>query len=137
MNGNPNSWADHRRLEDLPLTPSRSDFVSMPGGGLLLRGARDVGRTITQETPGVIAGLGRFLDRFRRKEPEPAPYWIPQPQPAAVAPAPAPVVVPTLPGYSDWGEIERETEREARIVRELGEFSKRVLADERLVGKER
>lgn len=125
------SWADHRRLEEAPLTQSRSDFVPIPGGGLMLQGVKPVAAQ-----PGFFAGLRSLIpERFRRREPEPAPYWIPQP--VATAPVPVQVAVPALPGYSDWGEIERETEREARIVRELGDFSKRVLADERLVGKER
>lgn len=126
------SWADHRRMEDTPLATSRSEFVPIPGGGLLLRG----GKAMVEQAPGFLSGLASLIpERFRRREPEPTPYWIPQP--VAATPAPTPVVVPTLPGYSDWGEIERETEREARIVRELGDFSKRVLADERIVGRER
>ena len=125
------SFAQQRLLNEAPVVQPRSEFVRTPEGGLIL-----TGKPLPAQSPGFFAGLSRFIpERFRRTEPAPAPYWIPQP--VAATPAPAPVVVPTLPGYSDWGEIERETEREARIVRELGDFSKRVLADERLVGKER
>lgn len=115
-----------------PAAP-QSGFTKLPDGSLIMRGTPRV-----MEKPGMLAGLRQLI--ASKLGPAPAPvdkYWIPpEPAPVAAAPVAAPAaqpMTPSLPGYSDWAEIEQETNKEQRIKEQLGGVSRNILGNERLI----
>lgn len=110
-----------------------SGFTRLPDGSLIMRGQRPV-----EAKPGVLAGLRSFIASKLNPSPPVDRYWIPpESAPAPVAAAPAPAVTgpgTPLPAYNDpWGEIEEEAMKEQRIKEQLGDVSRNILGNERLI----
>lgn len=119
------------------------DFVKMPDGSLVLIGKPAPKQSAWERFKSTVRAIP---DRF---SPKPAPWWIEQPRQVEAPPVQARVPVMQMtaqqllappPGatpVNDFEEAEKQANKRAQIVRELGPVPRQILASEFFVGKER
>lgn len=116
---------------DRPPAATQSGFTRLPDGSLIMRGPPKA----AIEQPGLLAGLKQWVASKLNPAPPVDRYWIPPAAAPVVAPAPV-VAGPgmPLPAYNDpWGEIEQVANREKALADQLGDVSKNILGNERLI----
>ena len=114
-----------------------ADFIRLPNGSLILTRDTPPEQSKWQKIKGAMSRLASLA---LPRRPEPAPYWIPQqvvPMPEPVAPSSEPASAPSLPAYNSnpWSEIEDKAKDRERIVKELGDFPKRMMESPLVEGR--
>jgi len=119
------------------------DFVKMPDGSLIMVGTPKAQPSAWERFKATVKAIP---DRFR---PKPAPWWIAQPQAPVVQAREVQVPVmqqtaqqllappPGAAPVNDFEEAEKEANKRAAIVKQLGDVPRNVLASEFFVGRER
>ena len=112
------------------------EFIRLPDGSLILRGQPPKPKSKLESLKAAIAG---FIDAMR-PAPKVQPYWIPQDKAPVLVTAPVPVQSSApapagLPAYNPWSEIEGKASDRQRIVRELGDFPKRMMESPLVEGR--